>query len=77
MDDDMNPEDNDNSEHDVDRSVVENSDTGLVADLRGLENTDATMEDSLDESAGSGNQCRVCRNVRTYAMVARRGLNNG
>ena len=77
IDDDMTSEVNDNSEHDVDKDVVENSDTRLVADMRGLENTDATMEDSHGESAGSRNQSRTCRNVRTYAAVARSGLNNG
>ena len=77
MDDDMDQEDNKNSEHDVDRTVAENSDTGLVADPRGLEFTDATVEDPLDESAGSGNKYRIGRNVCTYAMVARRGMNNG
>ena len=77
IDDDMTSEVNDNSEHGVDKDVVENSDTRLVADMRGLENTDATMEDSLGESAGSRNQSRTCRNVRTYAAVARSGLNNG
>ena len=77
IDDDMTSEVNDNSEHDVDKDVVENSDTRLVADMRGLENTDATMEDSQGESAGSRNQSRTCRNVRTYAAVARSGLNYG
>ena len=77
MDDDMDLEGNNNSEYDVNRTVVENSDTGLVADPRGLEFTDATVEDPLEESAGSGDQYRIGRNVCTYAMVARRGMNNG